>query len=381
MFNKKSYKKNAYQLTGSLKYKGYDWWWHSFTGYNHKTGKEKPFYVEFFIINPGLCPDKVILGQSKKAKDKNWEPCYLMVNVGTWGNDPKQLHRFFPINEMKLKKCPIEIEADDCYLSETELRGSVKVEESNKANMSDVGSMEWNLKIDKKIAWNVGYGTCGLFRKLKAFEMYWHSNGMKSLFEGSVTLDGEVYDVIPEKSYGYSDKNWGKNFTSPWVWISSNNIVRKSTGEKLENSVFDIGGGKPKAFGIKFDRKLLAAYYIEGKEIEMNFSKFLSNPCNTWFKESEDKDKIYWRVIQENSKYRIETDVSCLKKEMLLINYEAPDGTKRHNKLWNGGNGVGNMKIYRKLKKKNRKDKNQPEELVEDLLFYNTGCEYGEFDK
>jgi len=57
---------------------------------------------------------------------------------------------------------------------------------------------------------------------------------------------------------------------------------------------------------------------------------------------------------------------------MLLINYEAPDGTKRHNHLWNGGNGVGEMKIFRKGKKGSTT-------LIEDLELYNVGCEYGEF--
>lgn len=36
---------------------------------------------------------------------------------------------------------------------------------------------------------------------------------------------------------------------------------------------------------------------------------------------------------------KIVVDISCLKEDMLLINYEAPNGMKRHNHLWNGGNG------------------------------------------
>ena len=42
--------------------------------------------------------------------------------------------------------------------------------------MSDLGSLKWDLKIDKQIAWNVGYGTSGLFRFLKAFEINKVSN-------------------------------------------------------------------------------------------------------------------------------------------------------------------------------------------------------------
>ena len=62
------------------------------------------------------------------------------------------------------------------------------------------------------------------------------------------------------------------------------------------------------------------------------------------------------------------TDVTCLKDEMLLINYEAPNGTKRHNRLWNGGNGTGTVELYRDGK------------LIDRMHVEHIGCEYGEYD-
>lgn len=44
--------------------------------------------------------------------------------------------------------------------------------------------MSWNLKVEKDIAFNVGYGTSWFLMKIKAFEMYWHAEGIKSLFDG-----------------------------------------------------------------------------------------------------------------------------------------------------------------------------------------------------
>ena len=82
---------------------------------------------------------------------------------------------------------------------------------------------------------------------------------MKTAYEGKVILNGETYIVKPEDSYGYADKNWGKDFTSPWVWLSSNNLTSKLTGAKLENSVFDIGGGRPKVGKFALEGKLLSA--------------------------------------------------------------------------------------------------------------------------
>ena len=51
-----------------------------------------------------------------------------------------------------------------------------------------------------------------------------------------------------------------------------------------------------------------------------------------------------------------------------ITNVEAPNGKKLHNHLLNGGTGTGNIKI---LKKDNT--------LIDDILIYNAGCEYGEF--
>ena len=63
------------------------------------------------------------------------------------------------------------------------------------------------------------------------------------------------------------------------------------------------------------------------------------------------------------------TDIICEKKDMLLVNYEAPTGTKRHKRLWNGGNGKGTVRLYRFGK------------LVDEVIAKNVGCEYGEYDK
>ena len=54
-----------------------------------------------------------------------------------------------------------------------------------------------------------------------------------------------------------------------------------------------------------------------------------------------------------------------VQSKILFINYEAPNGKKLHNKLWNGGNGEGVVKLYHK------------NVLVDEILVKNLGCEYG----
>ena len=115
-------------LDGIFAEEGYDWWWHSFTGISEKTGEEKAFFIEFFTCNPELGEDKPVLGQLPENKKFGIRPSYLMIKAGCWGEDACQIHRFFGWDKVDIrKKAPFCIEADDCYLSETELRGSVSV--------------------------------------------------------------------------------------------------------------------------------------------------------------------------------------------------------------------------------------------------------------
>ena len=367
--NKSDLKRNYWMLDGKFARQGYDWWWHNFTAINEKTGEEKSFFIEYFTCNPALA-------------NQNIKPSYLMIKCGWWGQNARQLHRFFEWKDVSVSsdKDGYHIFAGtsqcDCSASETHLTGSVDISQEDSQNhpewMCDSGSMSWDIQVEKKVAFNVGYGAGSLFRKLKAFEMYWHAEGMKSLYSGTITADGEKYIVIPEKSFGYADKNWGADFTSPWVWLSSCDLVSKKTGKRLEDSVFDIGGGRPKAFGIAMNRKLLSDFWYQGKSYEFNFSKFWTF-CRTKFDCHETDDKIIWYVRQETTKAVMETSVECEKSEMLLVNYMAPNGTKRHNRLWNGGTGSGSVKLYKKT------GINRKPVLLDEIEAHHIGCEWGEY--
>ena len=375
MFNQHDLNRNAFMLRGPLAHLGYDWWWHSFTAQDAETGEDKPFFVEYFICNPALAEDEPVLGQLPANREAKKRPSYLMVKAGCWGEDHCQLHRFFSLKKTRIHgEAPYEVEAEDCFASETALRGSVKISYAEAAAhpewMCDAGSMSWDLKLDKQIAFNVGYGASKPLRDAEAFAMYWHAEGMKTAFTGTVVCNGRKYVVTPERCYGYADKNWGRDFTSPWVWLSSNCLVSKKTGKPLQNSVFDIGGGRPKIYFLPLDRRLLGVFYYEGKEYDFNFSK-LHLMVKTEFSFEEQADEVIWHVRQENYQAAMETEIRCRKKDMLLVNYEAPDGVKRHNRLWNGGNGWGTVKLY---------DKEDGQwKLMDEVEATHVGCEYGEY--
>ena len=375
MFNRHDIRRDAYMLKGPLAYHWYDWWWHSFTAQDAETGEDRPFFIEFFVINPGISEEKPVFGQLPQNQEEGKRPSYLMVKAGSWGEDHCQLHRFFSVRDVLIsREVPYRIVAEDCLASETELKGSIHITkeeaEAHPEWMCDAGDLSWNLAIDKQIAFNVGYGASGPMRKAEAFAMYWHAEGMKSAFSGTVEYNGRKYNVTPEKCYGYADKNWGRDFTSPWVWLSSNCLISRLTGKKLENSVFDIGGGRPKIYFVPLNRRLLGVFFHEGKEYDFNFSKVHLH-VKTDFSFEELEDTVHWTVRQENIHAVMETEVFCKKKDMLLINYEAPDGSKKHNRLWNGGNGWGTVRLYEKTK--------EGLVLIEDAEASHIGCEYGEY--
>ena len=376
MFNHHDITRDACMLHGPLRRHGYDWWWHSFTAQDEETGADQPFFIEFFLCNPALAEDEPTLGQLPANRAAGKRPSYLMVKAGAWGEGHCQLHRFFAWKDVDVAAgAPYRVAAEDCLATETELRGSVSITreeaEAHPEWMCDAGAMRWELHVDKQIAFNVGYGASKPLRDAEAFAMYWHAEGMKSAYSGWVEWNGRRYCVSPEKSFGYADKNWGRDFTSPWVWLASSCLRSRRTGKILERSAFDIGGGRPKIYFLPLDRRLLGVFCYEGREYDFNFSHVWLN-VKTEFSFEEGEEEVTWRVRQENSDAAMETEIHCRKKDMLLVNYEAPDGSKRHNRLWNGGNGWGTVRLY---------DREEGElRLMDEIDATHVGCEYGEYD-
>lgn len=375
IMNKSDLSRNLYMLKGPLAKNGYDWWWHNFTGYSQTTGEAKSFFIEYFICNPGLGNGHPILGQLPTNQAIGRKPSYALIKVGTWGKDAKQIHNFYPVSKFRSDEEKLNISIGDCELSETHLKGKCFVSEEDAAEhaeyMCNAGNMSWQLKLNKKIAYNVGYGASKLLRKINAFEMFWHAEGIKTEYEGIVELDGITYDVIPEKSYGYADKNWGSDFTSPWLWISSCHMKSLLSDQVLENSAVEFGGGKPKVFGKSLNRKLLGGFYYEGKMYDYNFSKFWRR-SHIDFEFIEGEKINTWKLKAENRKTVLNLTLECPVDEMLFINYEAPNGSKKHNRLWNGGTGIGKIELLKKHKKGVR--------VIDLIEIRNVGCEYGTYD-
>ena len=69
---------------------------------NRRTGEEKSFFVEYFLCNPALGQKEPIFGQLPESLENEWWPSYLMVKAGCWGENAKQMHRFFAWEDVSI---------------------------------------------------------------------------------------------------------------------------------------------------------------------------------------------------------------------------------------------------------------------------------------
>lgn len=69
------------------------------------------------------------------------------------------------------------------------------------------------------------------------------------------------------------------------------------TRERLHNSVFDIGGGRPKVGPIALKGKLLSAFFYEGKEYEFNFSKIWTFTRTKFSCHETEEEVVYPSIV------------------------------------------------------------------------------------
>lgn len=360
-------KKNRYMLQrGLLRKNGYDWWWHSFTGKNPDTNEERSFFIEYYIINPGLEKDKPTFGYHGE------KPCYAMIKAGSWGKDKKQIHNMYPVKDFTYQNNPFQVTIKDNVLTNHYLKGSVSLSTEEKElhpeYMSDDGSMSWDLSINKNHTFDVGLGANKFFSHLGVFKMFWHAEGVKSSYEGYVVYQGTKYIVTKEWSYGYQDKNWGSDYTNPWLWLNCSNLKLEGSSETLKDTFFDFGGGRPVVLGVSLEGRILGVFSHNNKTYEYNFSKPHLRTKES-FDVYEKDEYIYWDIIVENFESKCEINFKAKKDDLLFVKYENPKGKVNHTNLYNGGNAFGTVKLYKKDKKNIT--------LIHTFTGSNGGCEYG----
>lgn len=384
----KTSRNNRYMLKGSLRKNGFDRWRLVFSGFSTTTGEERTFFIEFYIINPSLSPKECVLGfKSRLAKtpaDLQYalagtqaaktateeilvQPSYVMVKAGSLARGGKQINAFFPTAALEIGKKDFLVrttgtEAVPCILTDSSTSGSVAVTYSDLNEkpelLCNAGSMDWNLKYDRQISFLPDFTHKGL---------NWAPIGSYSVFAGTVHIDGEEFSVVPKSSFGYVDKNWGRDFASPFFHLSASNLTSTITGKQLSKTCFVAQG--------EYDQKLSVFASIEEKRIEFNAGsrkKYIVTYECTEMPKDEDGVKLHWSVSVHDSKTVLDIDIFCNTDSMYVRDYESPSGGRKVLKVLGGGTGTGELRLYHRVKKNL--------ELIEHATVSNAVCEFGNFE-
>ena len=349
--NKSDLSRNAYLLCGSLSKRGYMRWFHSFSGLQPATGERRVFFIEYLIMNPSLGQNKPVLGQLPYNRRHSIKPSYLMMKVGAFSGDAGspavELNAYYPLTELKVAFRPLIMQFGGNFYSEQRIYGCVEVPHDNarrKSHMTNEGYMVWDLEVYKSIACHTGGLANPFLSALSALDTFWHAEGIKAQYRGSVTLNGIPYEITSDDSYGYADKHWGSCFNRPWLQLSSCDLISERTGRKLKNSALAVDGFCPRFLFIPLKRKLLFQLTYEKEDYEFNFSPF-RRECK--WKLTESNKRFIWQIIAQNKDAVVKLSLCSLRQEMLALHYESPDGVLP-DKLLGNGSGIGKILLYRR---------------------------------
>ncbi len=372
--NKADAFRNAYGLTGSLTKKGYMRWWHSFRGTSLVTGQVRTFFIEYLIMNPGLGSDQPIWGLHPYYRKQGRKPSYFLVKAGVLpsenGNDGKQLHRFFAINELAHTTKPFVLQAEDCFYSENKITGDINIcnqEASQRFLQTDAGSMEWNLEVLKTISCHTGFIASPLFTSLNALESFWHGEGIQCYYRGKVTLDDEEYQVTTDDCFGYADKHWGRTYNYPWLQFAASHLTSSKTGKILKHSALAIDGCCSRFLFFPLRKRINLQLTYTGEDYDFTFANLLKLPRIKWDCK-EKRSHLVWHIKAKNRDMMLKLSISSKQKTMMPMNYETTDGHRYKTPILCGSFGQGWVELYRLTP--------DGPELIDKLTIQNALCEY-----
>ena len=337
--------RNAYMLRGSLAKKGYMRWWHSFRGTCAENGLIRTFFVEYFLLNPGILNNKIVLEGNSAS--------FCMIKAGAFpdqDNEGVQMNAFYPITALRMTKEPFYVKMGESSFSETHLSGSVWISDRkamDSSRITDSGSMEWDLSLRKTIAFHTGAISGPFFTALNALDSFWHGEGIKTQYQGTVVINGETYEISPETCNGYADKHWGRKYQQPWLQFATNRLFSEKTGKELKYSAFAADGCYTRFLGLQLKPKLLLQLTYTGEDFEFSFARPFSFSRVKWNKKKTNK-RIIWQMKACNKKSMIKCSISCPRRSLFSILYKSPDLQQGNTSLMTSGQTVGVIELYRK---------------------------------
>lgn len=380
-------KYNRYLLKHSFKKNGFDVWRFFINSFNSTTGEQCTFFLEYYVVNPALSPKECVLGfksrVNKSAADLQYalagtvsvedvnleqyvQPSFVMVRAGCLGRGGKVVSSYFPSSEVTFNKKDVIFSAGEgdkvCLITENAIKGNVSVSYSELQEKSELlcnaGSIDWDLRYDRKISFDEVY---------RNKNINWAPVGTFTVFAGSIHYDGAEYRVLPKSSFGYIDKNWGRDFVSPFFHIHCSNLNSTITGRMLENSCFVVQGEYDECVSIlaKIEDRIITFPVDKKKKFSITYN-CLEMP------EDETGVKLHWTVSVHDKNYVLDIDIFCKAEEMLVRDFESPGGERKVLKILGGRTDTGELRLYKCIRKNL--------ELLEHANVSGAVCEYGNIE-
>lgn len=373
---------DQYVLRGKLRHEGFERWRYFFSAVNAETNQERKFFVELYIVNPGISPKVAVVAQKSRlahseaelqyalagtqsAQTANEEiavrPSYVLVKAGVYGNSGIQLNKFIPSSQFAFVKNSGMFKAGECMFGSASISGNIEVTNQElrvkPELLCDSGAMEWDLKFEKKIL------SEPLYKKEKEL---WMPVGSKTMYSGQVIINGDRYIVQPRNSSGYLDKSWGTVLPENYFHISVSKMTSLISGKSLLNSSFVIEG--------EYEGKLFGVLNLENNIFKIRQKKHFGSclvvhDC-TQVPGTEGNEKVHWSVSVKKGKYVVDIDIFCSGSELSVRDYEIPQGKRTLLKILGSGSGKGEIRIYKKIRKNL--------ELLEHANVYDAVCEFGQ---
>ncbi|MBO4750118.1 MAG: hypothetical protein J5546_07350 [Lachnospiraceae bacterium] len=341
--NRSDLDRNAYMLCGPLAKRGYLRWWHSFTGKSLATGEVRTFFVEYLILNP-------VPGKKREGS----VPSYVRISAGAFPSESSpavQLHSCYPIRAAKFARKPLYFQVAENVLQENRITGSLDVspKEAAAAPYLQPATMEWDLEIYKSIACHTGLLASPLLCALNALDSFWHGEGIKTHYRGSVTLNEEEFEVTADECNGYADKHWGRDFNNPWLQLASCHLVSERTGKLLKHSALAIDGCCPRFLFFRLKPRMLLQLTYTGEDFCFSFARPFSLSRLKWGTK-ERRDSFTWHVKAQNRTALLKLSIHSPKGRMMALPYERPEGDLQNAsspRLYAGADGRGTIDLYR----------------------------------
>lgn len=341
-------------LHGSLARRGYISWYHSFKGVQPDTGETRTFFVEYRILNPSLGGEQPILGQHPYFKKRGMKPSYVLVKTGVFptmdDENGRQLNAYYPVSSLKAAQEPFILQVEDCFYSENHITGFIEIsgeEARHRSFMTDEGYMEWDLEVHKAVSCHTGFLSGRFFTAIGALTSFWHGEGIRTFYRGTVSLDGISYEVSPETSYGYADKHWGRGFNRPLLRFACGHLISKTTGNEYKHSALAIDGCCPKFLFFPLRHRLFIQLTYRGEDFEFHFADPKSLSRSKW-SVKETAKRYIWHIKAQNKNAVIKISLNCTQAQMMEMTYESPAGALPLKPLLGGACGTGTIQIFRR---------------------------------